>query len=409
MKKLISVLLCVVLIFSLGTLAFAGRELAPMIKIDEQTGQQSLKFRDDGKFTILQMNDTQDIQTMNKRTEAFIRAAVAEVKPDLVVIPGDVSNDIFIGANTKLVKQCLRNLGSLLSELKVPFAYTPGNHDHDKDDMLSTAEQMAVFEEFAYNIHNFSREEDPGTFNIPILGSDGKSLALNVYMIDSQNKDGLANGYTGCTPETTAWYVEKSNELKELNGGEVVPSVVFQHVPVKEIYQCLQEVDKKQANDAIFSLNDYKWYVEIEDKMYNDETRMIKKDNYIGEAPCSEMPDSVSGEYDAWVQQGDVIGAFFAHDHVNHFMMQSDDGIIMGYNGGTGFTAYGRGSHRSMRVYRFDENDVKNYTIDSVYYDDLTGNSFKFYPSDIMSTAIFGDVLRFLFRLVFITPWKGSR
>ena len=90
-------------------------------------------------------------------------------------------------------------------------------------------------------------------------------------------------------------------------------------------------------------------------------------------------------------------------------MMQTDDGIVMGYNGGTGFTAYGRGSHRSMRVYRFDENDVKNYTIDSVYYDELTGNSFKFYPSDIMSTAIFGDVLRFLYRLVFITPWKGSR
>ena len=290
MKKIISVLLCAVLVFSLGTVAFAARELAPMIKVDELTNQQSLKFSEDGKFTILQINDTQDIQTMNKRTEEFIRAAVAEVKPDLVTIPGDVANDIFIGANTKLVKQCLRNLGSLLSELKVPFAYTPGNHDHDKDDMLSTAEQMAVFEEFAYNIHNFSREEDPGTYNIPILSSDGKSLALNVYMIDSQNKDGLANGYTGCTPETTAWYVEKSNELKELNGGEVVPSVVFQHVPVKEIYQCLREVDKKEANNAIFSLNDYKWYIEVDEKMYNDETRMMTTTSAKRRAPRSLIP-----------------------------------------------------------------------------------------------------------------------
>lgn len=407
MKKFISVLLCVVLLFSLGTIAFAGRELAPMIKVDELTGQQSLKFKEDGKFKILQINDTQDTDNMHKRTEEFIRAAVAEVKPDLVVIPGDVCNDIFIGANTKRVKQALRNLGSLLSELKVPFAYTPGNHDHDKDEMVSPAEQMAVFEEFAYNIHN--EGSDPGSYNIPILSSDGSRMALNVFMIDSQNKDGLANGYTGCTPETTAWYVKKSNELKELNGGEVVPSVVYQHVPVWQIYDCLEKVDKKEANNAIFSLNDYEWYKEVEDRMYTEEGRMLRNDNYIGEAPCSEVFDTKSGEYDAWVKQGDVMGAFFAHDHVNHFMMQTKDGIIMGYNGGTGFAAYGRGSHRSMRVYEFDENDVKNFTIDSVYYDELTGKEFKFYPSDIMSTAIFGDVLRFLFRLVFITPWKGSR
>ena len=407
MKKVISVLLAALMLFSAATVAFAARELAPMIKVDEQTGAQTLKFNADGKFKILQINDTQDTDSMHKRTEEFIRAAVAEVKPDLVVIPGDVCNDIFLGANAKRVKQCLRNLGSLLSELKVPFAYTPGNHDHDKDEMVSPAEQMAVFEEFAYNIHN--EGSDPGSYNIPILSSDGSRMALNVYMIDSQNKDGLANGYTGCTPETTAWYVQKSNELKELNGGKPVPSVVYQHVPVWQIYECLEKVDKKEANNAIFSLNDYEWYKEVEDKMYTDENRMIKKDNYIGEAPCSEVFDTKSGEYEAWLQQGDVMGGFFAHDHVNHFMMQTKDGIILGYNGGTGFAAYGRGSHRSMRVYTFDENDVENFTIDSVYYDDLTGHSFKFYPSDIMSTAIFGDVLRFLFRLVFITPWKGSR
>ena len=409
MKKVLSVLLSVLMLFSAATVAFAARELAPMIKVDETTGQQTLKFGDDGKFKIMQINDTQDTDTMHKRTEEFIRAAVAAEKPDLVVIPGDVCNDIFIGANTKRVKQCLRNLGSLLSELKVPFAYTPGNHDHDKDEMVSPAEQMAVFEEFAYNIHNISTPDDPGSYNIPIMSSDGSHMALNVYMIDSQNKDGLANGYTGCKPETTAWYVEKSNELKELNGGEVVPSVVYQHVPVKEIYQCLQQVDKKEANNAIWSLNDYKWYKEVEEKMYVDETRMIKKDNYIGEAPCSEVFDTKSGEYEAWVQQGDVMGGFFAHDHVNHFMMQTDDGIILGYNGGTGFAAYGRGGHRSIRIYEFDENDVQNFTIDSVYYDELTGHNFKFYPSDIMSTALFGDVIRFFLRLVFITPWKGSR
>ena len=90
-------------------------------------------------------------------------------------------------------------------------------------------------------------------------------------------------------------------------------------------------------------------------------------------------------------------------------MMKTDDGILLGYNGGTGFAAYGRADKRSIRIYEVDENDVENYTIDSVYYSDITGKHFGYYVSDFMSTAIFGDILRFLARLVFITPWKGSR
>ena len=405
MKRALAVILSVIMLLSCCTVAFAAEKAT----INDK-GEKVLKFNTDGKFKILQINDTQDTDKMNKRTEAFIRAAVAQEKPDLVVIPGDVCNDIFIGANAKRVKQSLRNLASLLNELQVPFAYTPGNHDHDKDDMVSTREQMEVFDEFEYNIWNKEdKDVDPGTYNIPILSSDGSKMALNVYMIDSQNKDGLANGYTGCYPETTEWYKNKSDELKAANGGEVVPSVVYQHVPVKEIYQCLEQTDAKHANDAIFSLNDYKWYLEKEDYMFTDPDRMVRNDNYVGEAPCSEVFDTKSGEYEAWLEKGDIIGAFFAHDHVNHFIMKTDDGIIMGYNGGTGFAAYGRGAHRSMRVYIFDENDVKNYKIDSVYYDEITGDNVKIVPIDIMSTAIFGDILRFLLRMVFVTSWKGSR
>ena len=404
MKRALAVILSVIMLLSCCTVAFAAEKAT----INDK-GEKVLKFNTDGKFKILQINDTQDTDKLNKRTEAFIRAAVAQEKPDLVVIPGDVCNDIFLGANASRVKTALRNLASLLNELKVPFAYTPGNHDHDKDDMVSTLEQMQVFNEFEYNVWDETKTNDPGTYNIPVMSSDGSRMALNVYMIDSQNKSGLANGYTGPNPESVEWYKAKSDELKAANGGKVVPSLVFQHVPVSEIYQCLTKTDVKHANDAIFSLNDNNWYLVNNDYMFTDATRMKKNDNYVGEAPCSEIENAAGNEYEAWLEKGDVIGAFFAHDHVNHFIMKTDDGIIMGYNGGTGFAAYGRGAHRSMRVYTFDENDVKNYKIDSVYYDEITGDNVKIVPIDIMSTAIFGDILRFLLRMVFVTSWKGSR
>ena len=105
--------------------------------------------------------------------------------------------------------------------------------------------------------------------------------------------------------------------------------MLFQHVPVKEIYSFLKECDWKD-DGAIYSRRDSKWYVLNEEVAQGD----------FGEAPCSENFDVQTGEYQAWVKNGDIIGAFFAHDHNNNFVGTSADGIKMGYNGGTGFRAY---------------------------------------------------------------------
>ncbi|MGN0468225.1 MAG: metallophosphoesterase family protein [Acutalibacteraceae bacterium] len=387
MKKALSVLLALVMIFALCSSAFAA---------GTQT-QNSLSFGDDGKFKIMQVNDTQDIDNMNKRTVEFLKAALAAEKPDLVVVPGDILSDMFIGANEARIKKALRAFASIFNDAKVPFAVTFGNHDHDLEDIVSIEEMMNVFKEFEYCITNEGC--DPGTYNIPIMSSDGSRMALNIYMMDSNNKDGVANGYTGCYANQVEWYNQKSAELKAANGGEVVPSLVFQHVPVKEIYQFLTQVSVKESNHAVFSLNDYKWYVLNKDYIIDEENAIF------GEAPCSEVFDSTSGEYDAWVQNGDIIGAFFAHDHVNNFVGKTDDGIILGYNGGTGFRAYGSGDKRSVRIFELDENDVASYTTRPVFYRDLC-STISYYPSDIMSTAIFGDILRFFFRIIGITSWS---
>ncbi|MCM1543784.1 MAG: metallophosphoesterase [Ruminococcus sp.] len=382
MKKFLSVILSLVMVFALCNVAFAA---------DADTAK-ALKFNDDGKFKIMQINDTQDIDRMNKNTVKFLKAALEGEKPDLVVIPGDMLSDMFTGANEKRVKNALKALGQILNDAKVPFAATPGNHDHDLEDVVSIADQMATLREFEYCV-NGTDGCDPGTYNLPIMSSDGSKMAMNVYVMDSNNKSGLANGYTGVYPEQVEWYKQKSDELKAANGGEVVPSLLFQHVPVKEIYQFLNQVKITDINkDSVFSLNDYKWYNLNPDYIISD-------DAFFGEAPCSEMADHITGQYEAWLEKGDIIGAFFAHDHVNNFVGKTDEGIILGYNGGTGFRAYGNGDQRSVRVFEIDENDVSAYTTRSVYYKDLCG-SITFYPSDIMTPAIFGEIFKFFLRFV---------
>lgn len=390
MKKVLSLALSILMIFALCSVAFAA----------DYSTDKKLAFHEDGTFKILQINDTQDIDKMNKKTVEFLKAGIAQEQPDLIVVPGDMLSDMFIGATPKRIKAALTALGTIFNDAKVPFAVTFGNHDHDLEDKVSTKDMMEVFKQFEYCVTEAGTTEgDPGSYAVPVYSSkDGSKMALNVYMIDTNNKNGTVTGYSGVYPEQVEWYKQKSDELKAANGGEVVPSLLFQHVPVKEIYQFVDQVTYKEANNACLNIDDRKWY------SLNENSGLIGDDNNMGEAPCSEPLDHTTGQYEAWLEKGDIIGAFFAHDHVNNFMGKTAEGIILGYNGGTGFRAYGRGDHRSMRVFNINENDVENYETHSIYYSDVVGEKFDRYFSDFMTPAIFGDIIRVFLKMFFIIP-----
>ena len=211
-------------------------------------------------------------------------------------------------------------------------------------------------------------------------------------MMDTNNKradSDLLTGYEGVYPEQVEWYKQKSDELKAANGGKVVPSLLFQHIPVKEIYQFLDEVPYNEAgDDAVFSIDEFKWF-KLNDKVI---------DGVLGEVPCSEPLESHTGQYQAWVEKGDIVGAFFGHDHVNSFYGKTDDGIVMGYNGGTGFSSYGRGGDRSVRIFELDENDIENYNTYELTFNQMV-MEIPFYFLDLFSPAIvttLGKILRFI-------------
>lgn len=387
MKKMLCFILSLSLIFlfCFGTYA------------KETTDSTELRFNSDGTFKIMQINDTQDTDHINERTVAFIKKAIEKEQPDLVVIVGDMLSDAFLFATKDRIEKALNSLGDIMKETKTPFAVTFGNHDHDLEDVLSTADMMKVLLENEYCISS-TDGCDAGTYNLPVLSSDGAKYALNVYMMDTNNKNKEQGGYQGVNSYQVDWYKETSDELKNANGGVVVPSVVFQHIPVKEIYQLTKVVDRKQADSAVYSTKYKCWY-------QLDESKLIDPATGLGEAPCSENLDIVTGQYEAWLEKGDIIGAFFGHDHVNNFVGKTNDGIVLGYNGGTGFNTYGSGNKRSVRVYEFQEDNVSAYTTRCVYYDDVLDNGLDFYIMDLFSAAIVNWILRGIYKLFFIIPW----
>lgn len=387
MKKTLCFILSLSLIFLLTFSTFAK----------SVEGDTALSFDSDGKFKIMQINDTQDTDHMNKRTVAFIKKAIEKENPDLVVIVGDMLSDAFLFATEDRIKDALNCLGDIMKETKTPFAVTFGNHDHDLEDVLSTEGMMKVLLENEYCV-SATDGCDAGTYNLPILSSDGTKYALNLYMMDTNNKNKDEGGYQGVYSYQVDWYKEKSDELKNANGGEIVPSVVFQHIPVKEIYQLLKVVDRKEADSAVYSTK-YKYWYQL------DESKLIDPATGLDEAPCSENLDIVTGQYESWLEKGDIIGAFFGHDHVNNFVGKTDDSIILGYNGGTGFNTYGSGNKRSVRIYEFQEDNVNAYTTRSVYYEDVLDDGLSFYIMDLFSAAIVNWILRGIYKMFFIIPW----
>ncbi len=348
MKKILSVILAVVMIFAAMPMAFAKEDV--------------LKFGEDGKFRILQINDFQDIDNTNVESLKFLNAVLDKYQPDLVVLVGDQIRDGISGASVERLKTAIYNQVIPMEERGIPFIFTFGNHDRDYINIFPMEEQAKYYRSFEYCYAN-ADGADGGTYNTVIYGKDGVTPALNVYMMDTQHWNGTGTT-SGVTAEQVQWYVDTSNSLKEINNGEVVPSLVFQHIPVKEIFKLLKVVPQDTPG-ALKSKFTNEYYVLDEDADW------IGDRNVMRETPACEHPDKITGQYEAWVQQGDIIGAYFGHDHVNTFVGRTEDGIVLGYNGGFGFATYGDPGERYTRIYDFTEGDVENYTQQNIFYTEV--------------------------------------
>lgn len=380
MKKVLSILLSALMIF--GCCAFAFAE-------DAAPADKTLKFNEDGTFKILMINDTQDVgKGGDSRMTNFLKAAVDSEKPDLVVFVGDQLSDVYPGANAADYKIAVDNILQPLEERNIPFIATLGNHDHDRASVMAEADMYKLYDAYSMN-YSTENGPDPFTCNVEVKTSDGSKTAFNIYVIDSNNKvPGEGLGYAGINEEQLAWYNETSAALKAANGGEPVPSLNFQHVPVKEIYNLLKECDWN-TKGAIYSRRDSKWYTLDESKA----------SGHLGEAPCSENFDRITGQYEAWLANGDIMGAFFAHDHVNNFMGTTDDGIVLGYNGGSSFRSYGIAGDRSVRIFELNEDDVTGYTTRLVTYNELMDPDVNFVLGDLMTPAILNYVMKVVYAL----------
>lgn len=338
---------------------------------------EDLKFKN-GKFKIMSLGDLHESLELDtphrikrrRDMHNFIKAGILALQPDLVVLLGDTCNHRDETEGFTKYKAALRDILKPVIDSGIPFCYVLGNHEHDQ-------EQEELIVNAYREIENCIGENDPscprGNFNCNILvkNTAGTENILNLWFIDSNNccDDPKISKYDWVHQDQIEWYEKKANEIKIANDGKTIPAIVFQHIPVIEEYELLR---KAKPHEIPFSA--------VEGHHLFGKNKYMLKDGvegYLGEGPCS--PCYNGGQFASWKRTGDVIAAFFGHDHTNDFTGYVD-GIMLGQNKTSGLCCYTDGCRSAIRLTTIDEADPWSVSSKIYHFKDFGLNATSLGP-----------------------------
>lgn len=335
MKKVISILLVVSMLFSLSVTSFAAG-----------ASDDVLRFNKNGTFKILVLADVQDGYPMEDAMITFVNEALDYAKPDLVVFCGDniMTNDV----------RAYEELLTPLVERNVPFSLVFGNHDPEVEN-FPLEEQLAEYQKYDGCL---AFDADPAlhgcaNHNLTILASKGDDVAFNLWFMDSGSslhEGGEWLGYDWVREDQINWYKNTRDALTLENGGEVVPSIMFQHIIPKEAVEELFYESPVSMGELTYNFNDGGVYSYI--------PKINEFDGYIFEKSCPGYGSD--GQWDAMVEGGDVLAVVVGHDHVNSFVADIN-GIDLVQTPGATYHSYYNSMLQGARIIELDEGDLDSY------------------------------------------------
>ncbi|WP_416828913.1 metallophosphoesterase family protein [Ectobacillus polymachus] len=339
------------LALSLGAAGVTGDFLGNTTVLAETNEDVKLKFNSAGKFKIIQFNDVQDDERIDRRTLELMEKVLDSEKPDFVIHNGD---NITAGCDSPLeVHQAINNIAQPMEQRGIKWAMTYGNHDEDStpNSGLNEDDMLKIYMSFKNNMNKLGERGITGTGNMNLLinNSKGTTAAFNLWLLDSgryapssiagQNFNGYPT-WDWIRFDQVNWYYETSKKL-ENKYKRKIPALMFIHIPLWE-YRYMWFASKQEMTEAQHQI-------------------AVKKHNIVGERNESESPGPInSGMFSAILDRGDVKGVFCGHDHVNTYT-GNYYGVLLGYAGNTGFGTYGlsgadRNRLRGARVFNLDEN-----------------------------------------------------
>ncbi len=329
MKKIIAFVLLFAMLLTL-TSAFA-EEPAP------------LQFKEDGTFKIMILADTHvghEGRNIGDTMKEYFNRVLADNRPDLIVLLGDNvnGNDYSIEEMTPYIEELM----AFLEPLGIPVAMVLGNHEEPwQSNAPAKEDQVAVYEQFDCYIGSMGvcADGSVGNFNLPILSSDGSRYAYNLWFFD--------NSSSALPAEVLTWYTETSNALKAENGGQPLPSFVFQHIIPSQVYE-LFTVDESAKAGYLLPENGT---------------------GTLGEKPGAYY--DTTADVNAFLQQGDVVGIAVGHDHANAYIVNYNGIDFISVPGWSKLGSYCGPTVRGIAFIDLNESDLTTYGYYTVRPQDL--------------------------------------
>ena len=324
--------------------------------------QAGLSFRADGTFTVLQLSDPQDDAHPAWDMLNLLKRAVETADPDLIVLTGDLVEDSRVGdagvdalpgqegvnvtdLTGKLnyektranVEAAVKAELTVLEGFGVPYVIALGNNDRRVG--LSSADWLEILSAYPHCIifDESPDAQDGIDYHVTVKNTSGQD-ALNVWLMDTCG--------SGISDEQVDWYKSTSREIAAANGGTPVPAMAFQHIQVSDIGNLFEPCAATDEGARKVSGG----FVRLNKEIANGY-------NFYG-----YEPGRTSYEFSAWKECGDVMAAFFGHQHVEGFSGVWD-GIELGFTYGCEMAKTGP---YGFRVFTLYENDIANY--DNVSY-----------------------------------------
>lgn len=300
-------------------------------ELDENTGYYT--FTTDRDFKAMQLTDVHigaGFMSTKKDSMAInaVAAMISEEKPDLVLVSGDIAYPVPFQAGTFNNKNGAVEFAQLMEELGVYWCPAFGNHDTEAYSFFSRTSIGKLYsdkEKYPHCLFQAGPEEVDGCGNyfVNVKNTSGE-ITQSFIMVDSHSY--IDNDYFGilwkydCVHENQVqWYEGEVKKLTDLNNGKVPKSLMFFHIPPREMREAYEE----------YKNNGYK------------DTADVK---YIygkaGEKNAAIYPSEKNyGLFDKCLELGSTQGMFFGHDHLNNVSLDYK-GIRLTYGFSIDYLAY---------------------------------------------------------------------
>ncbi len=315
--------------------------------------KKPLKFRPNGSFKICCFSDLHQTANYDPRTLAAMHGIIEREQPDLVLLGGDIWNEV-PEATVEQLREFLDIFSAPMESRDIPWAHVYGNHDHDV--LMDRYLMQSIFESYPHCVsaHTEAGVDGVSNFLLPIRSSDDSRVAFAVWGLDTHNLSDrlkLRNGVNLRAAHTAPdlpygtshwdfvhfnqlrWYYDTSEALEAYNGASV-DALMLMHAPILEFGICMKNPERTSLEgNALETL-------------------------YSGSLN--------SGLFSTVLQRGDVRAIVSGHMHDDNFAAEYC-GIKLCVDGAIGFRGTKEDERRCARVFEICEQATDNIQTHLVY------------------------------------------